>query len=338
MMVKTKNEYKHLNLAEREQLSVLWNQGLSFRKIGEILNREHTSLSREYRKNSWYYRQYKPCLAQRQADRIAIRQRTKAPLKAKEIYLYVRQHLRMGWSPETIAGRLPLDHPGFKIDDDTIYNYIYNSKKTRGDYLWRYLHLHRKRRMKKNGRKSKTERLQNYLSIGQRPESVNLRLEPFHWETDNFEGVKSDSVVISATVERISRFTMFSKLNDRKSTTKSQALIKRFGMFPPAMCRSLTNDRGPENFDHEFISNKLRIPVYFCNAYHPWEKGTVENTIGRTRRFFPKKLSLDNLSEQYLSNVENYLNHTPRKCLGFKTPYEIMQLQIKRLGALQVRM
>ena len=337
-MAKTNSKYEHLNLAEREQLSILRNQGLSFSKIGKILKRNSSSLSREYRKNSWYYRQYKPFLAQKKADKIAVRQRTKAPLKCKEIYLYVRQHLRMGWSPETIAGRLPIDHPGFTIDDETIYRHVHNPKKTRGDYLWRYLPLHRKRRRKKNGRKSKTERLQNYLSIGQRSESVNLRLEPFHWETDNFEGVKSDSVVVSTTVERMSRLTVLTKLNDRKATTKSQALIGRFGTLSPTLFRSLTNDRGSENFDHEFISNKLRIPVYFCNAYHPWEKGTVENTIGRIRRFFPKKLSLNNLNESYLLKVENYLNNTPRKCLGFKTPYETIQLQIKRLDALQVRM
>lgn len=332
------NKYHHLTLGEREQLSVLRDQGLTFREIEIKLNRHHTTLSREYRKNSKYYRHYQPHLAQRQADKETIKQRTKAPLKDKEVYLYVRQHLRMGWSPEIIAGRLPLDLPGFNIDDNTIYRYIYDNKKTRGEYLWRYLTHHRKRRLKRHGRKVKGEKLKNILSIDQRPEQVNQRLEPFHWETDNMEGKKSDQSVVSATVERVSRFTLLDKLVDHRSKTKSRALINRFHSAPPGTHRSITQDRGPENYDHQNLSQQLNTSIYFCHPYHSWEKGTVENTIGRVRRFFPKGKTLDKVDPRYLMMVENYLNHTPRKCLNFKTPYEIIQLQIKKLGALQVRM
>ena len=334
----TNKTYRHLNLEEREQLSVLRDQGLTFREIGKRLNRSHTSLSREYRKNSKYYRQYQPCLAQKKANRIALDQRTKAPLKNKEIYLYVRERLRMGWSPEVIAGRLPLDLPGLSIDDDTIYEYIYNSKKTRGDKLYRYLLHHHKRRKKLIGRKVKPEKIKNRLNIKQRPEDVNQRNTLGHWETDNMEGKRGDSVSVSATVERLTRYSIFSRLNDHSSLTKSEAIINRLNQFPAGTTKSITADNGPENSAHQSITKSLSIPVYFCNPYHSWEKGTVENTIGRLRRFFPKGESLNTISSEYLAKVESYLNHTPRKCLNFRTPYETMQLQIKKLGALQVRM
>ena len=332
------NKYKHLSLVERELLSSLRQQGKTFREIGVILNRSHTSLSREYGKNSKYYRQYKPCLAQRKADKLALEQRTKAPLKSKEVYLYVRKHLRKRWTPEEIAGRLPLDMPGFTIDDDTIYNYIYNNKKTRGEYLWQYLTLHRKRRMKRNGRKVQNQKLNNTLSIDQRPKHVNKRKVIGHWETDNMDGKKSDSICVSATVERKIRLTLLSRLNGHNSTVKSRAVIKRLKELPKQLTKTITTDRGPENHGHKTITKCLQIPVYFCNPYHSWEKGTVENTIDRVRRYLPKGKSLENLTTSYLKRVENQLNNTPRKCLKFRTPNEMLQLQINRLGALQVRM
>jgi len=331
-------KYVHLNLNEREQLSALRQQGLTFREIGLILGREHTSLSREYRKNSKYYRQYQPCKAQQKAEKIALRQRTKAPLKSHEVYLYVRQKLRKKWTPEEIAGRLPIDMPGSRIDDDTIYNYVYNSRKTRGEFLFRYLTLHRKRRMKRNGRKVQNQKFNNVLQIGQRPASVNNRKTIGHWETDNVEGKRSDSIAVSTTVERKTRFTILSKLSGHGSAVKTEAVINRLIQLPKPLVKTLTTDRGPENHGYQQITNTLQIPVYFCNPYHSWEKGTVENTNGRIRRFLPKGKTLENLTDSYLKRVENQMNNTPRKCLKFRTPNEMLQLQINRLGALQGRM
>lgn len=331
-------KYEHLNLGEREQLSALRQKGLSFGDIGEIMSRDRSSLSREYKKNSKYYKKYQPCLAQQKAEKIALKQRTKAPLKCHEIYLYVRKCLRKKWTPEEIAGRLPIDMPGFKIDDDTIYRYIYDNKKTRGEHLFQYLTLHRRKRMKRNGRKVKNQKFGNVPTIGERPISVNKRKTIGHWETDNMDGKKSDSICVSATVERKSRVVILSKLDGHNSTVKSQAVIQRLKPLPPEVVKTMTFDRGPENHKYQKISQELKIPVYFCNAYHSWEKGTVENTIGRVRRFLPKGKTLQDLTISYLKRIENQMNNTPRKCLKFKTPNEVLQLQINKLGALQVRM
>lgn len=331
-------KYEHLSLSEREQLSVLRNQGKTFREISLILGRDHTSLSREYKKNSKYYRQYQPCKAQKKAEKLALQQRTKAPLKSKEIYLYVRKCLRKKWTPEKIAGRLPIDLPGFSIDDDTIYEYIYNSKKTRSEYLWQYLTLHRRKRMKKNGRKVKYQKFNNVLIIGQKSKSVNNRKKVGHWETDNVEGKKSDHICVSTTVERKIRYTILSKLDNHGSAIKTKVVINRLSKLPKSLVKKLTTDRGPENHGYQQITKTLDIPVYFCNPYHSWEKGSVENTNGRLRRFLPKGKTLENLTDSYLKRIENQMNNTPRKCLNFKTPSEMLQLQINKLGALQLRM
>jgi len=331
-------KYEHLNLGEREQLSALRQKGLSFGDIGEIMGRDHSSLSREYKKNSRYYKTYQPCKAQIKAEKVALKQRTKAPLKCHEIYLYVRKHLRKKWTPEEIAGRLPLDMPGFKIDDDTIYRYIYDNKKTRGEHLFQYLTLHRRKRMKKNGRKVTNQKFGNVLQIGQRPKSVNNRKKTGHWETDNMDGKKSDSICVSTTMERKTRYTILSKLSGHGSAVKTEAVIGRLKQLPIELIKSITTDRGPENHGYQEITDTLKTKVYFCNPYHSWEKGAVENTNGRVRRFLPKGKTLENLTNSYLKRVENQMNNTPRKCLKFRTPNEVLQLQINKLGALQVRM
>jgi len=329
--------YRHLKLEERELLYCLREQGLTFREIGDRLKRNHTSLSREYRRNAKYGKPYIPCRAEDKAERRAVKQRRKAPLKTPLIFLYVRKKLReKKWSPETIKGRLPIDHPGYSIGLETIYRYVYDKKKSGRDQLWKYLTLHRKKRMKKNGRKVRSTRIEAMLPIEQRPESANSRSELGHWETDNMEGKRSDQTALSVTVERISLYTSLIKLIDHKADTKSKAVIKGLIKHP---VKSVTADRGPENRRHQLISNELGVPIYFCNPYHSWEKGSVENMVGRVRRSLPKGVSLDPVNEKQIRQIELHLNNTPRKCLGFLTPCEkLEQLQINNSGALQVRM
>lgn len=330
--------YSHLRLEERELLFCLREQGLPFREIGKALGRDHTTLSREYGRNAKYGRPYIPCRAEEKTRKRGEEQRRKAPLKNPLVYLYVREHLRKPyfWSPETIKGRLPIDHPGYSIGLETIYRYIYNKRKSGRDQLWQYLTLHRKRRLKKNGRKVKPGKIEAMLPIETRPEEANQRLEMGHWETDNMEGKRSDQTAVSVTVERVCRTISLAKLTDHKADTKSVAVIR--GLDGHTV-KSITADRGPENRRHQLITQELNVPVYFCNPYHSWEKGTVENTVGRVRRFLPKGRTLDTVSEKQIRKIELHLNNTPRKCLGFLTPCEkLEQLQINNSGALPVRM
>lgn len=331
--------YSHLRLEERELLFCLREQGLTFREIGEELDRDHTTLSREYGRNAKYGRPYIPCRAEEKTRKRGEKQRRKAPLKNPLVYLYVREKLRNPeerWSPETIKGRLPIDHPGYSIGLETIYRYIYSRKKSGRDQLWQYLTLHRKKRMKWNGRKVKPGKIEAMLPIETRPETARLRQEVGHWETDNMEGKRSDRTAVSVTVERVTRLTSLAKLTDHKADTKSEVVVQGLA---DRVVKSITADRGPENRKHQLITQGLSVPVYFCNPYHSWEKGTVENTVGRVRRFLPKGISLDTVSQKQIRKIELQLNNTPRKCLGFLTPCEkLEQLQINNSGALPVRM
>ncbi|MGH2612095.1 MAG: IS30 family transposase, partial [Rhabdochlamydiaceae bacterium] len=228
-------KYHQLTLEEREQFYALKSQGFSLRDIGKKLGRSHTTLSREFGRNIKYGNEYfgntyLPCKAQKLADKRKVKQRQKAPLKSPEIFVYVRQHLREdGWSPQTIAGRLTLDHPALSICHETIYQYIYSrSIKSREMHLEQYLVLRRKKRTKQNGRSvHRHSKIAEAVSIDLRPKNIQKRRTIGHWETDNVIGKQTDKTALSVTVERKSRYTIITKLKDRRAGTKAEAIIQR---------------------------------------------------------------------------------------------------------------
>ncbi len=320
------NKYKHLSLEEREKYYALKEQGLSLREIGRRLSRSHSTFVREKR-NAKYGTVYIPCKAQGKADKRGVKQRTKAPLKEPLIFLYVREHLRAPyyWTPEQISGRLKLDYPEKSITPETIYSYIY-TRKNRRYKLWEYLTFARKKRMKKGGRTVHREsRIKGAVSIDLRPEEVNSRNTPGHFETDNLGGKTTDKTALSVTAERLARLVLLSKLKNRSANVKSQVLIKRLQPFPQKIMKTITEDNGLENTNHEQVADALKVDIYFCHSYHSWEKGTVENTNLRIRRFIPKGTSIDTISEKKIKQIEVIMNSTPRKCLGYLTPYERME-------------
>lgn len=314
-------QYHQLTLEEREKFWVWRREGVSFREIGRRLGRDHTTLSRDRKRNAPFGQTYLPCRANKRAKKRAIKQRTHAPLKGVLVFLYVREHLRppYSWSPEVIAGRLSLDHPGSHITPETIYSYIYGKKQKRMR-LWKYLRLHRKKRMKADGRKVRgNNRIVGAIPIEKRPEAATQRKEPGHWETDNLEGKKSDRTGISVSVDRVSHITRLRKLKDHTAATKTRAIK---GHLTADGAKTLTIDRGSENTK---LVTGLALLVYTCNAYHSWEKGTVENTVGRVRWYIPKGMSVDGITQKDLNAIEKHMNTTPRKILGFLTPEEFVQ-------------
>ena len=332
-------KYRHLSLLEREKLYALKSQGLSLREVGRRLKRSQSNLSRELKRNAPYGAEYIPCRAQRLSDRRGRRQRYRAPLKNPQVFLFVRESLRIGLSPDEIAGRLPLIHPEESVSYETIYRYIYSKRMRRYRY-WEYLTLGRNKRRKKLGRgvnRKSNGKIPGSISIDLRPEIVAARSRVGDWETDNVIGKLTDRTALSVTIERVTKLTLLTKLPDRLSVTKADALIERLGVFPKDIRLTLTTDNGSENSCHKEISEKLNLLMFFCHSYHSWEKGTVENQNGRIRRYIPKGVSIDTLTEEQIKEVEIRLNSTPRKCLNYLTPYEKMdQVLSKSSDALPV--
>ena len=317
--------YKQLNPNERDILAVLKSKGKSLREIASILKRSPSTLLRELKRNAppiytGYYLSHK---AQDRADKRKRESYQRQRLKSDFIRCYVEKRLRLGWSPELIAGRLAIDHPGRSISHEAIYQWAYQDATHLILFLVR---AHRKRKHRGYSRKHKKSHIPERISIKERPEAVLKRLHIGHWETDTISCRKSYQAV-QVTVERKARYAKVAKLKTKSARAMSIALTRRLSRYPTELRLSITYDNGPENAEHMRTNKILGTSSYFCGPFHSYERGTVENTIGLVRRFLPNKTNLANISQDHLTKIEYWLNNRPRKCLGFKTPAEVLKTE-----------
>ncbi len=322
-------KYRHLSLDERVELYADLKRGLTLRGISKKLNRSPASLCRELKRHTKFGRVYKPVLADKRATIWAARQRYKAPLKNPQTLSYTLSKLKLGWSPETISGRIGIDHPGLSVSYESIYQWIYYNKYWKRNKLWRYLECgHIKRRQKQGRNVVSYTQVLDTKSIDLRPQSANLRLEMGHGETDLMESCRGSSAALSVTADRLTRITSLAKVADKTGRSKTVALARP---APVGVWLTITADRGSENKRYQVWETKLGLSVFFCHPYHSWEKGTVENTIKRIRRFIPKGSDVSQYSWRDIKRIENWLNHKPMKCLQYLTPYEKMRQVIQNL-------
>jgi|GEM_PF-528922 len=339
-MSTTHKAYRHVSLSERVEIYRLYDKQVSLRQIAKYVGRDVGTISRELKRNrTRQYKQYMPVMAQAIAGTRTHRQRTAAPLKNPEVFVYVRGKLKQKqWSPEMIAGRIRIDLPHQYICHETIYQYIYGKGKRQK--LFRYLRNHRTKRRRQDGRCArKTQqhsRIPFAVSIEKRPQKVHNRRQVGHFETDLMEGVRSEKYVLSVEVERKTRYTILTKLPNKQAITKQNILTEKLktvqllAMANIPIVRSITADNESENTNHRQIAQALGIAMYFAHAYAPWEKGTVENTIGRIRYFIPKGTTLVPYTDTQIQLLENKLNDTPRKCLNWLKPDEAMAKEVNR--------
>lgn len=321
--------YTHLNTAERELIFLKLGQGNSLREIGRILGRHHTTVQREIERNgepapTEKAVHYLPHRAQEQAHQR--RRKSKiGKLEDPGLRSFVIKKLGHGWSPEQIAGRLKLKAPNCIVSHETIYKFIY-SKENQPLRFWEFLRRGRKRRQALYGRRSQSVKrlaIPDKTLIDERPVEVGGRARIGDFESDLMEGIKAGSGFVSTTVERKSGFVFLDKLITKEADQRAEVLIKTLKKLP-TVNYSLTLDNGLENYQHQKVSQSLGMPIYFCNPYHSWEKGTVENTIGLVRNYLPKKADLNPVTQAELNVIAGELNHRPRKRHGFYTPAEVV--------------
>ena len=141
-------------------------------------------------------------------------------------------------------------------------------------------------------------------------------------------GRRKKGAIVSVQQERKSRFILLTKCSDKSAPQTKRAVVKRLKKTQPSIRRTLTLDRGTENAEWD----QFGLPVFFCDPYSSWQKGSVENVIGLLRRYLPKGMDLATVTPKQLKTIQNRLNNRPRKILGFKTPAEVLSIHCHRLG------
>jgi IS30 family transposase len=313
--------YKHLSIEERDQLAVLRSQGLSLRAMALKLGRNVSTLSRELKRNAppihaGYY------LAHKADSRAAARREAASHHKRlgdDRVRAYVLKHLKKGWSPELIAGRLKSLGWVKTVSHEAIYQWVYSDAPELIPYLVR---KNRKRQKRGYSRKHAQSHIPARVPIAQRPAGAQNRSRLGHWEADTMVSRQSRPV-LQVSVDRKARYTVMNKLPNRLASTMRKTLNKSMCKMPRSKLKSFTYDNGTENVEHQLINAVLGTKSYFCAPYTSQEKGTVENTNGLIRRFFPKRFDFATLQRKDVKAVERWLNNRPRKCLGYSTPAEV---------------
>jgi len=323
-------DYKHLTEEERYQIDDLRREGFNQEEIAKQIGRSPSTLSRELRRNRGE-KGWRPRQAQHKAtERLSIRGNNNVRKVSEAALIYAEQHLTEDqWSPQQIAGRAKLE--GLPtISHETIYQRILEDKQAGGN-LYTHLRCKKKRKKRYGSARSTRGTIPNRVDIDQRPAIVESRRRIGDWEGDTIIGSHIKGAVIASMVERKSRYTVLAKSED-KTTTAVIKNINRHMLPIVELVHTITLDNGKEFSSHETLTAVLDANVYFAKPYHSWERGLNENTNGLVRQYFPKKISFDNISNHDLRCVEKKLNHRPRKCLGYKTPFEVLSKSCEKMG------
>lgn len=329
--------YSQLSYDERMAIYRLHAAGRSRRTIARELGRSASTIGRELRRNGQPGRSWKggydPSRAQYLA---AIRRQWDKRFKLvrqPDLRDLVRDRLAMGWSPQQIAGRLTREHGRTVISHESIYRFVYHRSANK-DYWHRLLPRAKFRRGRyppQGG--SMCDIIRHRVPIAQRDREADDRRNAGHWEADFmlFSRYGQCALVLH---ERSSRLALIERTPNRKALTTAQHLQTLLATTPAALRKTITFDNGPEFALHYQLARHIGIATYFCDSHAPWQKGGIENAIGRLRRSLPRKADLERFSPNDFKAIEHQYNNTPRKCLDFKTPAEAYA-QLQSTVALQ---
>ena len=312
------SRYAQLSLEERCSIARLREAGQSIRQIAAALDRQPSTIARELKRNSGNRVGYRPAYAQAQAS---ARRWTGSRLERDDALREgVLHRLAAGWSPEQVAGRLAHEAGCHVISHETIYRFIYAQLKRTNVTQWR-LYLPRAKIKRGWRTKGGWPRSAGKASIHDRPPHIASRDSPGHWEADCMLFSSPGPAMLIAH-ERHSRLTIAIPQTRLRADTIADSLAALLTPLAPAMRQSITLDNGAEFTKHQRLASQIGIKPYFCDPRAPWQKGGIENAIGRLRRDLPRKTNPTTLPADHLNAILSAYNNTPRKCLGFKTPAE----------------
>lgn len=308
--------FKHLSLEERHYIEIELKKGISQKEIATSLGRSQSSVSREINRN-----RQQETYCHKQADQQAKARHQSKPKKIKltdRIKVIINGYIEQQWSPEQIAGRLKLKGV-VSLHHETIYQHIASDKRAGGE-LYTQLRHQQKSYRKRYGSTRKSTGIPNRIDIDERPEAANNRERIGDWEGDTIIGKNHKGAILTLD-ERKSKLRLAFPLLGKKARQVEEAAYILLNKIKPFV-KTITFDNGMEFSRHEHIAKEMDCDIYFAKPYHSWERGQNENANGLLRQYFPKQMELTGVSVKQVFAAVHALNSRPRKCLGYKTPYE----------------
>ena len=313
--------YSQLGIEERCEISRLRTKGYSIRQIASALDRSPSTVAREINRNTSKQSGYKPVYADQQSR---ARRWTGSKLdRDSALRSKVLSLLKRGWSPEQVSGRLRLDNGRSVISYETIYRFIFAQIARTKDYDWR--HYLPRAKSKRGFRSRKGSSSASFIAhrrpLDERPEEANDRQTLGHWEADLMLFTSRKQAILTLH-ERHTRLLVTVRISGKHAEPIAKSMQEILAPLPPQWRQTVTFDNGTE-FARHYELHDLNIETFFCDTYSPWQKGGVENAIGRMRRTLPRKTDLATITDDNFIKLIQAYNNTPRKCLDFRTPAEL---------------
>lgn len=289
-------------------------------QIAQLLGRGKSTISRELRRNA-ASRGYRP----KQVCELALK-RSEACRNASTVAPWIKEQasalLRLQWSPEQLAGKLPVSH-------ETLYLHVYADKIQAGS-LWKNLRCQKQKRKRYASGHERRGQIPQRRPLSERPAHIEGRKQTGHWECDTVIDANHKQAIVTV-VQRKSGFAVISKVSNKTSDLVGTAIISALKPFE-ARVKTLTYDNGKEFCSHARIDQALGSTGYFARPFASWERGSNENCNGLLRQHVPKKRMMTNVTEEEIKMIENRLNNRPCKRLGFRTPAKVFYQSLSRVA------
>lgn len=322
--------YTQLSMQERRRIEDWWLAKVPVAEMARVLKRHKSTIFREIKRNFWsddaFPKKYAGYFGMAAHQRTLQRRSTQRKLiRHPDLCERVIERIKQGWTPEQIGNRMIYEGAKLRVCQETIYRYIY-SKEGMAQELWWYLPEHRKSRRPRRARKRLPPKFDRDVSILFRPDDVTHRRQFGHWEGDlMLFKQKLGQTNVTSLVERVSRFTVLLKNPNKRTKPVMGKIMKAVRDLPHLARKSITFDRGTEFVSWPHLQAEIGTQTWFCDPSSPWQKGTVENTNRRVRRWLPRKRDIRTITDEDMKVICDRLNNTPRKCLGWKTPAEVFR-------------
>jgi IS30 family transposase len=315
--------YKHVN---HHELYYIWLNRVNkltkipVKKIAEELKRHRSTIYRAIayiKANNWSPFQNDNTFRKRNKPKF-----NKLTTETKK---HIEMHLKIGWSPEVISGRMKQKKKNF-VSCKTLYRYIWQDKADGGS-LYKSL-PHRGKKYKYGSKHG--SKIVNRRDINERPTIVEQKTRIGDFEGDTIVGLRGgDKACVMTLVDRVSKFTMIRKIPNKTAFAVESAMNDCYdNTIIPII--TITYDNGTEFANHENIAKNLGCEVYFARPYKSCDRGLNEHTNGKIRWFFPKKTDFGDVTEDEIEYVQNLLNDRPRKSLNYLTPNEVVNKHLNK--------
>jgi len=311
--------YKHLTLQERYLINA-YRRVKTQAQIAKMIGVHPSTISRELKrgKGSITSSGYWPIDSDNKARERQLEKVRKANLKLTvDTIDLIKKYLSKEYSPEQIAATIKMKYQK-EISHVTIYKYIYMNRLAEGD-LYKQLRHKGKRRIKYASKRK--SRIKDRVSIHKRPDIVDEKTRLGDFEIDTIIG-KGQQGAIVTIVDRKSMYLKISIPCSKNSNIVANEIKRLLHPFSKKV-HTITTDNGLEFAKHKEIAKALKCDYCFCDPYSSWQRGLNENINGLIRQYIPKGSSFENISKNRIIEIENNLNHRPRKSLGWRTPYEV---------------